>query len=73
MGGMCELAARIIDASASGSFRRRRQHPKHIAIIGPGRIGRAWAIVFARAGFSVNLHDASKDMLRGAIASIRKA
>lgn len=28
-----------------------------IAVIGAGLIGRAWAIVFARAGFSVNLWD----------------
>ncbi|MDR5828267.1 3-hydroxyacyl-CoA dehydrogenase [Caballeronia sp. LP006] len=48
-------------------------NPRQIAIIGTGRIGRAWAIVFARAGFSVNLHDASKDMLNGAIASIRES
>jgi 3-hydroxyacyl-CoA dehydrogenase len=31
-----------------------------IAIIGAGLIGRAWSIVFARAGFSVSLHDSSQ-------------
>jgi L-gulonate 3-dehydrogenase len=42
-----------------------------IAIIGTGRIGRAWAIVFARAGFPVNLYDAEPVMLEGALPSIR--
>jgi len=31
---------------------------KHVAIVGAGFIGRAWAIVFARAGFSVAVYDA---------------
>ena len=31
---------------------------RHVAIVGAGFIGRAWAIVFARAGFSVAVHDA---------------
>jgi 3-hydroxyacyl-CoA dehydrogenase len=44
---------------------------RRIAIIGTGRIGRAWAIVFARAGFDVNLHDADPAMLAGALPSIR--
>ncbi|WP_277183913.1 3-hydroxyacyl-CoA dehydrogenase [Caballeronia sp. BR00000012568055] len=43
---------------------------KQIAVIGSGRIGRAWAIVFARSGFDVKIHDASKDMLDGAIPAI---
>lgn len=30
-----------------------------IAVVGAGLIGRAWAIVFARAGFDVALHDAA--------------
>jgi 3-hydroxyacyl-CoA dehydrogenase len=30
----------------------------HVAIVGAGFIGRAWAIVFARAGFSVAVYDA---------------
>jgi L-gulonate 3-dehydrogenase len=42
-----------------------------IAIIGTGRIGRAWAIVFARAGFTVKLHDADHAMLDNAIPAIR--
>lgn len=31
---------------------------RHVAIVGAGFIGRAWAIVFARAGFSVAIYDA---------------
>ena len=42
-----------------------------IAIIGSGRIGRGWAIVFARAGFNVNVHDANSEMLAGAVSAIR--
>ena len=34
-----------------------------IAIVGAGLIGRAWAIVFARAGCQVRLHDAVPDAL----------
>ena len=30
-----------------------------IAVIGAGLIGRAWAIVFARAGFAVAIHDSA--------------
>ncbi|BAN25833.1 3-hydroxyacyl-CoA dehydrogenase [Caballeronia insecticola] len=44
---------------------------KNIAVIGSGRIGRAWSIVFARNGFNVKLHDASQDMLAGALPAIR--
>ncbi|SAL03531.1 3-hydroxyacyl-CoA dehydrogenase [Caballeronia fortuita] len=44
----------------------------NIAVIGSGRIGRAWAIVFAKSGFNVTIHDASKEMLAGAIPSIRE-
>ncbi len=39
---------------------------RRMAVIGTGRIGRAWAIVFARAGFRVALHDADRAMLDGA-------
>jgi L-gulonate 3-dehydrogenase len=46
---------------------------KNIAVIGSGRIGRAWAIVFAKSGFNVKMHDASKDMLAGAIPAIRES
>ncbi|MGV7246019.1 3-hydroxyacyl-CoA dehydrogenase [Caballeronia sp. M23-90] len=46
---------------------------KRVGVIGSGRIGRAWAVVFARAGFQVRLHDADSAMLEGAIASIRES
>jgi L-gulonate 3-dehydrogenase len=45
---------------------------KKTAVIGSGRIGRAWAIVFAKSGFDVKIHDASKAMLDGALPSIRE-
>lgn len=45
-------------------------HARRVAVIGSGRIGRAWAIVFARAGFDVNLHDADQGMLDGALPAI---
>lgn len=43
---------------------------RRVAVIGSGRIGRAWAIVFARAGFEVNLHDADQRMLDGALPAL---
>jgi L-gulonate 3-dehydrogenase len=48
-------------------------HSKEVAVIGSGRIGRAWSIVFARKGFDVKLHDASPEMLNGAIPAIRES
>ncbi len=41
---------------------------ERIAIVGAGLIGRAWAIVFARAGCAVAIHDADP----GALAQCRK-
>ncbi|SAL03257.1 3-hydroxyacyl-CoA dehydrogenase [Caballeronia ptereochthonis] len=46
---------------------------KNIAVIGSGRIGRAWSIVFAKSGFNVKVHDASREMLAGAIPAIRES
>lgn len=43
------------------------------AVIGAGRIGRAWAIVFARSGFDVKIHDAAEHMLSGTIPAIRES
>ncbi len=37
--------------------------PRSIAVIGAGSIGVAWAIVFARAGFLVNLQDVDPERL----------
>lgn len=41
-----------------------------IGIVGAGLIGRAWAIVFARAGFPVALHDRSDAVLDATFAAI---
>jgi 3-hydroxyacyl-CoA dehydrogenase len=43
---------------------------KSVAIIGAGLIGQAWAIVFARAGWSVRLWDEREETLPKAIATI---
>jgi L-gulonate 3-dehydrogenase len=37
--------------------------PRRIAVIGAGSIGLGWAVVFARAGWAVVLHDSSVEML----------
>lgn len=42
-----------------------------VAVIGAGRIGRAWAIVFARAGFTVRLYDAVPAALEDAGPALR--
>ncbi|MEJ7668311.1 MAG: 3-hydroxyacyl-CoA dehydrogenase [Casimicrobiaceae bacterium] len=44
-----------------------------IAVIGAGLIGRAWAIVFARAGHPVSLFDADRDALARSIATLEIA
>ena len=36
-----------------------------VAIIGSGLIGRAWALVFARAGWQVKMYDISEELLAG--------
>jgi len=41
-----------------------------IAVVGAGLIGRAWAIVFARAGHPVRLHDMDADTMTGSHAYI---
>jgi L-gulonate 3-dehydrogenase len=43
---------------------------ERIGIVGAGLIGRAWAIVFARAGFTVALYDCSDAILDGSFAAI---
>src|SRR5262245_756963 len=43
------------------------------AVIGAGRIGRAWAMVFARAGWRVSLTDSSAAALKAAPALLRAA
>jgi 3-hydroxyacyl-CoA dehydrogenase len=41
-----------------------------VAVIGAGLIGRAWAMVFARAGAQVALHDSSAKALKAAMKAI---
>lgn len=43
---------------------------EHIAVIGAGLIGRAWAMVFARAGHPVALWDSAPDAAREAMGRI---
>ena len=40
--------------------------PKHVAIVGCGLVGSAWALVFARAGWSVRLYDEAASQLTAA-------
>jgi len=43
-----------------------------VAIIGAGLIGRGWAIVFARAGWRVNLYDLDPGALDNAVAALHE-
>ena len=44
--------------------------PIRVGIIGAGLIGRGWAIVFARAGHAVTIHDADAAALRASLDTI---
>jgi len=44
---------------------------RQVAIVGTGLIGRAWAAIFARAGWNVRLTDPHEPTLQGAIELIR--
>jgi 3-hydroxyacyl-CoA dehydrogenase len=44
-----------------------------IAVVGAGLIGRAWSIVFARAGHAVAVYDADGDALRKSLALLEGA
>jgi L-gulonate 3-dehydrogenase len=46
------------------------QH-RNVAIVGAGLIGRAWAAIFARAGWNVRLSDPHRPTLKAALALIR--
>lgn len=62
-----------IKETKAEDFAAIRVHPEdveNIAIVGAGRIGRAWAIVFARAGHSVTLFDATPGVVQGAFGPI---
>lgn len=43
---------------------------RQVAIVGAGLIGRAWAVIFARAGWNVRLTDPHEPTLQGAIELI---
>ncbi|MDB5822064.1 MAG: 3-hydroxyacyl-CoA dehydrogenase [Herminiimonas sp.] len=45
---------------------------EHIAIVGAGLIGRAWAIVFARAGCKVSIFDGAPEALQACQALLRE-
>jgi 3-hydroxyacyl-CoA dehydrogenase len=45
-------------------------HMDKIAVVGGGLIGRAWSIVFARAGFAVSLFDSSQEAASKALGFI---
>jgi 3-hydroxyacyl-CoA dehydrogenase len=44
-----------------------------VALVGAGLIGRAWAVVFARAGHKVKLFDSDQAMLAGAAPAVGDA
>ena len=44
-----------------------------IAIVGAGLVGRAWAIVFARAGYPVMLYDANPDTVAQSLAAVESS
>jgi L-gulonate 3-dehydrogenase len=46
---------------------------ERIAVVGAGMIGRAWSMVFARAGYPVVLYDVNPAVLEGAVQLIGKS
>jgi L-gulonate 3-dehydrogenase len=44
-----------------------------VAVVGAGLVGSSWAVVFARAGLQVHLHDADAAQLRRSRAQIERA
>ncbi|XP_065057577.1 lambda-crystallin-like [Rhopilema esculentum] len=53
------------------SFRLIMEKEKKIAVIGSGLIGRCWAIIFAKAGYSVCLYDVNKAQITNALDTCR--
>lgn len=45
---------------------------EHIGVVGAGLIGRAWAVVFARAGCKVSIHDADARALEACVNLLRE-
>ena len=62
------LTLRGRGADLKGSKRRMRM--TQVAVVGAGLIGRAWSIVFARAGFDVALWDPYPQQVEAALAFI---
>lgn len=54
----------------TASFEGAPRSEQPVAVVGAGLIGRAWAIVFARAGHPVRLHDADAATMAGSLAYI---
>ncbi len=57
-------------ADQGGGTRRPGGGGDTVAVVGAGLIGRAWAIVFARSGFRVRLHDQLPAALDNCLATI---
>lgn len=53
------------------SVKFRMQSNETVAIIGSGVVGQAWTILFARAGFNVNLFDIAEGQAQKALEHIR--
>lgn len=53
--------------------RTRSSKKARVAIVGAGLIGSSWAVVFARAGHEVVLHDANPDALNAALSEVDHA
>lgn len=53
-----------------GGMAAAETRSEKVAIVGSGSIGAGWAIVFARAGFQVALHDAFPEQLEKAASAI---
>lgn len=49
-----------------------KANEQRIACIGAGNVGRAWAVVFARAGFKVTLFDSSEATAQAALPGIEQ-
>lgn len=46
---------------------------RSVTCVGAGTIGHSWALLFAKAGFTVNLYDISKEIVKTALQKIRIA
>ncbi|CEP03099.1 hypothetical protein PBRA_009317 [Plasmodiophora brassicae] len=47
--------------------------PQRVVVIGSGLIGKSWAIMFARAGFTCDLYDVNADLVDPAVHAVRAA